>query len=153
MERRILTKHQQALQKAERVNILQYPGVCQLFVLACIVTDAFTLYTIFDIMLKQRPSLTLVITVMVATVLNMTPMIAAVCINNQEYTKQKKIAVCTILGILFITFFVQLLHYEWHHRSHFMMLLPKKFPSAMKTLKKVMKKNLNQHRHRQYWQF
>lgn len=30
MERRILTKHQQALQKAERVNILQYPGVCQL---------------------------------------------------------------------------------------------------------------------------
>ena len=63
------------------------------------------LYTIFDIMLKQRPSLTLVITVMVATVLNMTPMIAAVCINNQEYTKQKKIAVCTILGILFITFF------------------------------------------------
>ena len=105
MERRILTKHQQVLQKAERVNILQYPGVCQLFVLACIVTDAFTLYTIFDIMLKQRPSLTLVITVMVATVLNMTPMIAAVCINNQEYTKQKKIAVCTILGILFITFF------------------------------------------------
>ena len=51
MERRILTKHQQVLQKAERVNILQYPGVCQLFVLACIVTDAFTLYTIFDIML------------------------------------------------------------------------------------------------------
>lgn len=54
MERRILTKHQQALQKAERVNILQYPGVCQLFVLACIVTDAFTLYTIFDIMLKTK---------------------------------------------------------------------------------------------------
>lgn len=105
MDRRILTKHKQALQKAERVNILQYPGVCQLFVLACIVTDAFTLYTIFDIMLKQRPSLTLVITVMVATVLNITPMIAAVCINNQEYTKQKKMAVCTILGILFITFF------------------------------------------------
>ena len=82
MDRRILTKHKQALQKAERVNILQYPGVCQLFVLACIVTDAFTLYTIFDIMLKQRPSLTWVITVMVATVLNITPMIAAVCINN-----------------------------------------------------------------------
>ena len=105
MDRRILTKHKQALQKAERVNILQYPGVCQLFVLACIVTDAFTLYTIFDIMLKQRPSLTLVITVMVATVLNITPMIAAVCINNQGYPKQKKIAICTILGILFITFF------------------------------------------------
>lgn len=89
MDRRILTKHKQALQKAERVNILQHPCVCQLFVLACIVTDAFTLYTIFDIMLKQRPSLTWVITVMVATVLNITPMIApsASIIKN---TRNKK---------------------------------------------------------------
>lgn len=41
MERRILTKHQQALQKAERVNILAVSRCVSVVCSCCYVTDAF----------------------------------------------------------------------------------------------------------------
>lgn len=105
MDSRILTKHAKARYKGERLHMLQYPGVCQIFILACIAADAATLYTLFDSMLTQQTAISWIITLTVATAMNIAPMLLAAALRNEELPKRMKTVFCTLLGCLFILLF------------------------------------------------
>lgn len=106
MNRAILTKQEKTMYKAKRLHILQYPGVCQLFILACIGADAFTLFSVFDLLLTQQTNITLVITITVAAVMNIAPMLLAACLRNDELNKRMKIVLCSLLAGVFAMLFV-----------------------------------------------
>lgn len=105
MDREILKCHENERYKGERLHMLQYPGVCQLFILACIVADAFTLFSLFDLLLTQKVGITWVITITVAATMNITPMLLAACLRNEELSKPMKAVLCTVLSVLFLLLF------------------------------------------------
>ena len=41
MDYKILKHQEKAFYKGERLHILEYPGICQIFIFACICADAF----------------------------------------------------------------------------------------------------------------
>lgn len=105
MKRTILARHEDSLYKGERQHMLQYPGVCQIFIFACIVADAFTLFTTFDILLTQQIYITWVITITVASVMNISPMLLAAWIRKEDENRKKKILVCSLLTGIFLLLF------------------------------------------------
>lgn len=105
MNKNMLTEYETTQYKAERLHMLQYPGICQLFILACIGADAFTLFSIFDLLITQQKGITWVITITVAAAMNIAPMLLAACLRNDELKKNMKILLCTILTSLFIMLF------------------------------------------------
>lgn len=106
MNRIMLTKQENARYNSLRLHILQYPGICLLFILACICADAFTLFSVFDLILTQQKEITWVITITVASAINLAPMLLAANLRNEELTKGAKAVVCTFLACLFIILFV-----------------------------------------------
>ena len=54
MDYKILKHQEKAFYKGERLHILEYPGICQIFIFACICADAFTLFSTFDLFLTQQ---------------------------------------------------------------------------------------------------
>lgn len=106
MNRSILTKQENARYKGERLHILQKKGICELFILACIVADAVTLFSVFDLIITQQPRITWVITITVAAAMNIAPMLLAACLRNEELTKSMKKVLCVLLGCLFFSLFV-----------------------------------------------
>lgn len=105
MNRRILTDYENTLYNAERLHMLQHPGVCQLFILACIIADSFTLFSVIDLLLTQRKGITLIITITVAAAMNIAPMLLAACLRNDELSKYMKKVLCTLLAGLFAMLF------------------------------------------------
>lgn len=105
MDRTLLTKQENTLYKAERLHMLQYPGICQFFILACIGADAFTLFSVFDLLLTQQKGITMVITITVASAMNIAPMLLAACLRNDELSKRMKTVLCILLSSLFTILF------------------------------------------------
>ena len=106
MNLKILSRQETDRYEVRRQHVLQYPAVRQLFILGCILADTFTLWTVVDLMLTQQPAMTIVITVTVAAVINIAPMLAASYLKNDEAKRGSKIAVCTALACLFAVLFV-----------------------------------------------
>ena len=102
----MLAKQEKARYNNMRIHVLQYPGVCQFFILACICADAFTLFSVFDLILTQQMGITWVITITVAAAINIAPMLLAANLRNEELTKASKATICTFLAVLFIVLFV-----------------------------------------------
>ena len=106
MDRSIFTKHEDKLYKLDtRQHMFQYPGVYQLLSLACIGADSFTLFSLIDLFFKQTVSMSMVITIAVAGVLNITAVLLAACLRNTELSLRMKKVFCTLLISIFILFF------------------------------------------------
>lgn len=105
MNNQILTKHERTLYQAERLHVLQYPGIAQLFLLACIVADGFTLFTVVDQLLTQQTDVTWVITLTIATVINVLPMLIAAALRNEEFSRKMKAFLITMMTSMFLLLF------------------------------------------------
>lgn len=100
----ILMTHEKELYKAEKTHFLQNPTAKAAFVLFCIAADGYTLFSVFDCLLTQDWVLSLFITAVVAAALNVTPMLLAASLRNDELSKDMK----TILGGLLFGVFAML---------------------------------------------
>ena len=105
MDYKILKHQEKAFYKGERLHILEYPGICQIFIFACICADAFTLFSTFDLLLTQQIYITWVITITVASVMNIIPMLLAANLQNDELSKKRKTVSCILLGSVFFLLF------------------------------------------------
>ncbi len=106
MNKGIFKKQENAMYGNERLHILQYPGVREFFILCCIGADAFTLFTVFDILLTENMMLTLVITITVAAAMNIIPMLLAACLWNKTLNKVMRKFLCSVLITLFTVLFI-----------------------------------------------
>lgn len=106
----ILTRHEDERYRARRLHVLQTPGVAQLLILAFIAADAFTLYSVFDLMLTQQTWISKVITITLAAVINIAPMLLAAQLRNPDLTQRMRGILCGILiGLFLLLFFVTFL--------------------------------------------
>lgn len=106
MDRKMLKKQEAALYKNDtRRNVFQWPGVYQLLIAACIAADGITLFGLIDMFLKQSVTMSRVITIAVAGVLNIAAVLLSSCLHNEDFTpRTKKILAGLILGV-FLLFF------------------------------------------------
>ena len=106
MNKGIFKKQESAMYGSERLHILQYPGVREFFILCCIGADAFTLFTVFDLLLTENRNITLVITITVAAAMNIIPMLLAACLWNKTLGKEMRRILCGVLITLFTVLFM-----------------------------------------------
>lgn len=106
MDRSILKKQETALYKNDsRPNVFHWPGVYQFLILACIAADGITLFSLIDTFLKQSVTMSRVITIAVAGVLNIAAVLLSSCLHNDDFTPTiKKMLASVILGV-FLMFF------------------------------------------------
>lgn len=105
MNKNILRKQVNGVYSSERLHILQSPGVRDGFVVACIAADAYTLFSVFDLLLTERQDMTIVITITVAGAMNIIPMLIAACLWNENLKKMMREVLCGMLLTLFILLF------------------------------------------------
>lgn len=102
----ILKERKAELFRAERVHIFQIPAARYILLLLCIAADAFTIFNVFDLMMEERVALTLVITVAVAAVMNITPMLIAAVLRSEEIVQHMKNFFLIGLTAVFAVFFL-----------------------------------------------
>lgn len=106
MNKTILREQEKTMYGAERFHILQYPGIRELFILGCIAADAYTLFTVFDILLTNDKNITKVITITVAAAINIIPMLLAACLWNRMLGRKMRKFLCVMLISLFSLLFL-----------------------------------------------
>ena len=106
MDRSILKKQEATLYKNDtRRNVFQWPGVYQLLIAACIAADGITLFSLIDMFLKQSVTMSRVITIAVAGVLNIAAVLLASCLHNEDFTLRTKITLAGLILGVFLLFF------------------------------------------------
>ena len=105
MNKKLLKRQTEAAHKIERLHILQYPGIREVFILLCIDADGFTLYSVFDLLMTQLIGMTVVITMTVAAAMNISPMLLAACLRNDELDKRMRKVLCILLITVFVVLF------------------------------------------------
>lgn len=102
----ILIRHENERERAGRLHLFQTPGIAQLLVLVFIASDAFTLFTVFDLMLTQAVWMSRVVTVTVAAVINIAPMLLAAELRNPDLSERMRKILCSVLLGLFLLLFL-----------------------------------------------
>lgn len=105
MNKSILRKQEKEIYGSERLHVLQYRGIREFFVLCCIGADAYTLYSVFDLLMTERADITRVITITVAAVMNIIPVLLAACLWNEILSRTSRKTLCTMLIVLFTLLF------------------------------------------------
>lgn len=105
MNKKVLKPQAEAAHKTERLHILQHPGIREVLILLFIGADAFTLYSVFDLLMTELIGITLVITLTVAAAMNIDPMLLAACLRNDELGKPMKKVLCILLTTVFVMLF------------------------------------------------
>lgn len=106
MDYNMLKKQETVLYKNDsRRHIFNYPGVYQLLIVACIVADSITLFSLIDLFLKQAVVMSYVITGAVAGVLNIAAVLLAACLHNEEFTLRVKKILSGLIIAVFTLFF------------------------------------------------
>lgn len=109
-------KSEMGKQNAGR-NFLQNTWVKNLIILICIIADMATLYNIFELQMTQQQILTIIITVVIAGVLNIAPVLLAVCLNDKEDTSRLKNVQMTAFAGVFVLLFVSTAILRWTSRE------------------------------------
>lgn len=106
MNRNILKKSNKTLYKNDiRHHIFNFPGFYQLLILGAIGSDFVTLFSLIDIFLKQSQTMSYVITAAVAGVLNVSSVLLAACLHNEEFTPHAKKILAGMIIAVFSLFF------------------------------------------------
>ena len=92
--------------RTERFHVLQQPGFREFFILCCIGADAFTLFSVFDLLMTNDKTITTVITITVAAAMNIIPMLLAACLWNRTMGRGMRKFLCVMLISLFAVLFI-----------------------------------------------
>ena len=106
MIKNVFKKQEKEIYGSERLHVLQYRGIREFFVLCCIGADAYTLYSVFDLLMTERIDITRVITITIAAVMNIIPVLLAACLWNEVLSRTSRKILCTMLISLFTLLFV-----------------------------------------------
>lgn len=106
MDRNMLKKQETIMYKHDtRRHVFNYPGVYQLLIVACIAADGITLFSLIDLFLKQSQTMSVVITLAVAGVLNIAAVLLATCLHNEDFAPRvRRMLAALIIGV-FVLFF------------------------------------------------
>ena len=117
MDKNIFRNQEKAIYGSERLHLLQYPGIREIFVLCCIGADSYTLYSVFDLLMTERVDITRVITITVAAAMNIIPVLLAACLWNETLNQVSRKILCTMLITLFAVLFVWTFGLRYTSRS------------------------------------
>ena len=106
MNKMILREQEKTMYRTERFHVLQYPGFREFFILCCIGADAFTLFSVFDLLMTNDKTITTVITITVAAAMNIIPMLLAACLWNRAMGRGMRKFLCVMLISLFAVLFI-----------------------------------------------
>lgn len=106
MNKMILREQEKTMYRTERFHVLQYPGFREFFILCCIGADAFTLFSVFDLLMTNDKTITTVITITVAAAMNIIPMLLAACLWNRTMGRGMRKFLCVMLISLFAVLFI-----------------------------------------------
>ena len=106
MNKEIIRDQEKDMYRGERIHVLQYPGIREFFILCCIGADAFTLFSVFDLLTTSNMGITLVITITIAAAMNIIPMLLAACLWNQTFSRKMRKGLCAMLIALFAVLFI-----------------------------------------------
>lgn len=106
MNKEIIREQENVMYRGERIHVLQYPGIREFFILCCIGADAFTLFSVFDLLTTSNMGITMVITITVAAAMNIIPMLLAACLWNQTFSREMRKGLCAMLIALFAVLFI-----------------------------------------------
>lgn len=98
-------------------SFLHNPWVKNLIILICIIADMATLYNIFELQMTQQQALTIIITVVIAGALNLSPVLLALCLNDKEDTSALKKIQMAAFAAVFLLLFASTAILRWTSRD------------------------------------